>query len=44
MEVFNLYSRRNEWFVQYQRDGAIVDVDVAKMLPIIPSIGVNVWF
>jgi hypothetical protein len=44
VEVFNLYSRRNEWFVQYQRDGSIVDVDVAKMLPIIPSIGVNVWF
>lgn len=44
VEVFNIYSRRNEWFVQYERDGEIVDVTVARMLPIIPSIGVNVWF
>ncbi|HEU4366119.1 MAG TPA: hypothetical protein VFT13_11720, partial [Candidatus Krumholzibacteria bacterium] len=44
VEVFNIYSRRNEWFVQYQRDEEIVDVDVARMLPIIPSIGVHVWF
>ncbi len=44
VEVFNVYSRRNEWFVQYQRDTSTVDVDVARMLPIIPSLGVNVWF
>ncbi|HEX5133658.1 MAG TPA: carboxypeptidase regulatory-like domain-containing protein [Candidatus Krumholzibacteria bacterium] len=44
VEVFNLYSRRNEWFVQYDRTGEVVDVTVARMLPIIPSIGVNVWF
>jgi hypothetical protein len=44
VEIFNIYSRRNEWFVQYERDGDIVDVTVARMLPIIPSIGVNVWF
>jgi hypothetical protein len=44
VEVFNVYSRRNEWFVQYQRDEQTVDADVVRMLPIIPSIGVNVWF
>ena len=44
IEVFNLYSRRNEWFVQYDRNGEVVDVTVARMLPIIPSIGMNVWF
>lgn len=44
VEVFNLYSRRNEWFVQYNRDEDVVDAEVIRMLPIIPSIGVNVWF
>jgi hypothetical protein len=44
VEVFNLYSRRNEWFVQYQRDEDVVDAEVIRMLPIIPSIGVNAWF
>lgn len=44
VEVFNVYSRRNEWFVQYERGNTSVTVDVAKMLPIIPSIGVNIWF
>jgi hypothetical protein len=39
-----VYSRRNEWFVQYQRDEDTVDADVVRMLPIVPSIGVNVWF
>jgi hypothetical protein len=44
IEVFNIYSRRNEWFVQYDRGGDVVDVTVARMLPIIPSLGVTVWF
>jgi hypothetical protein len=42
--VFNIFSRRNEWFVQYDRGGDVVDVTVARMLPIIPSLGVTVWF
>jgi len=44
VEVFNIYSRRNEWFVQYDRGGDVVDVTVARMLPIIPSLGLTVWF
>jgi len=44
VEVFNVYSRRNEWFVQYTRDQNTVTADTQKMLPIVPSIGVNVWF
>lgn len=44
IEVFNLYSRRNEWFVNYQRDEEIVDAEVVHMLPIIPSLGINIWF
>ncbi len=44
IEVFNIYSRRNEWFIQYDRSGEVVTADVVRMLPIVPSIGVNVWF
>jgi hypothetical protein len=44
IEVFNIYSRRNEWFVQYERGEGTVDVTVAHMLPIIPSLGLTVWF
>jgi len=44
LELFNVYNRRNEWFVQYNRDEVTVDAEVAKMLPIIPSLGLTVWF
>jgi len=44
VDVFNVYSRRNEWFVQYQRDQDVVEAKMARMLPIIPSLGLNVWF
>lgn len=42
VQVFNIYSRRNEWFVQFDTDSP--DVTVAKMLPIVPSLGVNFEF
>ena len=44
IQVFNLYSRRNEWFVQYGENEDGVEVEVVKMLPIIPSVGVNFTF
>lgn len=42
LQVFNLYSRRNEWFVQFANDKP--DADVFKMLPIVPSLGVSFSF
>ena len=42
LQAFNLYNRRNEWFVQYDTSGDIVEVEVVRMLPIIPSLGINV--
>ena len=42
VQFFNLYSRRNEWFVQF--DDEVADVEVVKMLPIIPSLGMNFTF
>lgn len=44
LEVFNVYSRRNEWFIQYETDGAITTAVVARQLPIIPSLGVSFEF
>ncbi len=44
VEIFNVYSRKNEWFVDYQLDEDVVDAEVVRMLPIIPSIGINIWF
>jgi len=41
-QFFNLYSRRNEWFVQF--DDELPDVEVVKMLPIVPSLGANFTF
>jgi hypothetical protein len=46
VQVFNLYSRRNDWFVQYDidPDERTVDAVVVRQLPIIPSIGINFEF
>jgi len=45
LQVFNLYSRRNEWFVNYStNDAGKVDAKVIHMLPIIPSLGLRINF
>jgi hypothetical protein len=44
IQVFNVYSRRNDWFVQYNFDEDVIDPLVVRQLPIIPSVGVNFEF
>jgi len=44
LQVFNLYSRRNEWFIQYNTEEETAEAEVVRMLPIIPTIGVNFEF
>jgi hypothetical protein len=44
IQIFNLYSRRNDWFVQYNVEDFTVDPHVVRQLPIIPSIGFNFEF
>ena len=44
VQVFNAYNRRNEWFVQYDVDDPETDPTVVKMLPIVPTIGINFGF
>ncbi|MDA0712252.1 MAG: TonB-dependent receptor plug domain-containing protein, partial [bacterium] len=44
LQVFNAYNRRNEWFIQYDVDNPETDPKVVKMLPIVPTIGINFEF
>ena len=44
LEVFNIYNRRNEWFVQYETDEEVTKATMVRMLPVIPSVGVNFEF
>jgi hypothetical protein len=44
LEVFNIYNRRNEWFAQYETDGEVTEASMVRMLPLIPSVGVNLEF
>lgn len=43
-QIFNVYSRRNEWFVQYNTSDLTADPEVVKMLPLIPTLGVQFDF
>lgn len=45
-QLFNAYSRRNDWFVTYDSEdaGEPVDVEVVRQLPLIPSLGVSFGF
>ena len=45
LQVFNAYNHRNEWFVQYDtEDDRLTTAEVVKMLPIVPTIGLNYNF
>jgi hypothetical protein len=48
IQVFNIGNRSNVWFIEYEdrlEDGSIVQkVEKVNMLPILPSLGVNIKF
>ena len=44
VQIFNLYSRRNEWFVQYDADNPGTEPEVVRQLPIVPTLGFNFAF
>ena len=47
-QVFNVFSRRNEWFVIFDADDPVNDPatepKVTKMLPMVPTVGINFNF
>ena len=44
VQIFNVYSRRNEWFLQLDSVDPEVDPRKIKQLPIIPTLGLNFSF
>ena len=44
LQIFNLYSRRNEWFVQFNTNNPETEPEVIKQLPIVPTLGFNFSF
>ena len=44
LQIFNLYSRRNEWFVQFDTSNPETEPEVIKQLPIVPTLGFNFSF
>ncbi|MBK8229242.1 MAG: hypothetical protein IPK72_01385 [Candidatus Eisenbacteria bacterium] len=44
LQIFNLYNRRNEWFVQYDTTDPETKPEVTYQLPVIPTVGVNFEF
>ena len=44
LQIFNFYNRRNEWFIEYDREDFNRDPAVVKMLPVIPTFGFDFRF
>ncbi len=44
LQIFNLYSRRNEWFVLFDTNNSETEPEVFKQLPIVPTLGFNFAF
>jgi len=44
LKVFNVYSRRNDWFVQYDTERRETRVKTLKMLPVVPTLGIRTRF
>jgi len=44
LQIFNLYSRRNEWFVLFDTNNPETKPEVFKQLPIVPTLGFNFSF
>ena len=44
LQIFNLYNRRNEWFIEYDSEDASRKPTVVSMLPVIPTFGFDFRF
>ena len=44
LQIFNIYSRRNEWFVEFNTNNPKTEPEVIKQLPIVPTLGFNFSF
>ncbi len=44
LQVFNIYNRRNEWFVEYDTEDSSKKPRVVQMLPVLPTFGIDFKF
>ena len=44
LQIFNLYNRRNEWFIQYDPGDSEREPTVVRMLPVLPTFGFDFRF
>jgi TonB-dependent Receptor Plug Domain len=44
LQVFNVYNRKNEWFIQYDTDNRATEPEIVHQLPLIPTVGINFGF
>ena len=44
LDIYNVYSRRDIWFRYYDASGDITEVTDVRLLPILPTISVEVRF
>ena len=44
LQIFNLYNRRNEWFIQYDAEDSEREPTVVRMLPVLPTFGFDFRF
>ena len=44
LQIFNLYNRRNEWFIQYDPGDSENEPTVVPMLPVLPTFGFDFRF
>ena len=44
LQIYNLYSRRNEWFVAFDTTNPETEPEVTRQLPIVPTLGFNFSF
>jgi outer membrane cobalamin receptor len=44
LDIYNVYSRRDIWFRYYNSQGEVTTVEDVKLLPILPSVAIEVKF
>ncbi|MFH1567782.1 MAG: TonB-dependent receptor [Gemmatimonadota bacterium] len=44
LQLVNVYSRRNEWFVQYDTEDPATEPQVVRQLPLVPTLGLDFRF
>jgi hypothetical protein len=44
LQVYNIGNRKNVWFIEYEYNNGISDINTVNMFPVLPTIGINFKF